>query len=145
MHKRRAVSNPQEGPLAKRIKLDSSRMRVLSRADWRKRKEEARALPQLFSQPNQYGFPDKLVTRLRYTDTVTLTGTAGALAGNIFSANSIFDPDRSGKAMSILHAAYMTRMLQEWVINHYTMINMQRYMDIIAYWAVRLQPVSVQA
>jgi len=43
-----------------------------------------------------FGFPDKLVTNLRYVDTVSLTGGAGVVGANTFRFNSLFDPDLSG-------------------------------------------------
>lgn len=43
-----------------------------------------------------FGFPDKLVTNMRYVDTVTLTGAAGVVGANTFRFNSLFDPDLSG-------------------------------------------------
>lgn len=42
------------------------------------------------------GYPDKLVTNLRYVDTVGLTGASSAIGSNVFSMNSLFDPDVSG-------------------------------------------------
>jgi len=43
-----------------------------------------------------YGFPNSIITKLRYVDNITLTGTLGARALNVFAANGIFDPDISG-------------------------------------------------
>lgn len=43
-----------------------------------------------------FGFPDKLVTSLRYVDSFTLTGAAGAVGANVFRMNSLFDPDFTG-------------------------------------------------
>lgn len=37
-----------------------------------------------------YGFPDKLRTRLRYADTIALNGSA---VNNVFRMNSLYDPD----------------------------------------------------
>lgn len=45
---------------------------------------------------NDYGFPDKLVTTLRYVDTIRLTGAAGVPGANTFRMNSMNDPDLSG-------------------------------------------------
>lgn len=45
---------------------------------------------------NDYGFPDKLVTTLRYVDTIRLTGAAGVPGANTFRMNSLNDPDLSG-------------------------------------------------
>jgi len=43
-----------------------------------------------------YGFPDKLVTSLRYVDNITLTGGVGVIGSNVFRMNSLHDPDLSG-------------------------------------------------
>lgn len=43
-----------------------------------------------------FGYPDKLVTSLRYVDTFNLTGAAGAIGANVFRMNSLFDPDFTG-------------------------------------------------
>ncbi len=46
--------------------------------------------------PSVYGFPDRLVTKLRYNDVLTAVSTTGALNTYIFRWNSTFDPDLSG-------------------------------------------------
>jgi hypothetical protein len=43
--------------------------------------------------PSVLGFPNKLVTKLRYADYVNLAVTSGALAKYAFRWNSMFDPD----------------------------------------------------
>jgi len=43
-----------------------------------------------------FGFPDKLVTKLRYVDNYQLTGAVGVPGTNVFRMNSPFDPDLSG-------------------------------------------------
>lgn len=43
-----------------------------------------------------FGFPDKMVTKLRYVDTFELSGAAGVLGANVFRMNSCYDPDASG-------------------------------------------------
>lgn len=41
-----------------------------------------------------FGFPDKLVTKLRYVDSISLAAfTNGGIASNVFRMNSCFDPD----------------------------------------------------
>ncbi len=46
--------------------------------------------------PDVYGFPDRLLTKLRYSDVLTAVSTTGALNTYIFRWNSTFDPDFSG-------------------------------------------------
>ena len=43
-----------------------------------------------------FGFPDRMVTKLRYVDNFNLTGAAGVVGANVFRFNSCFDPDLSG-------------------------------------------------
>lgn len=42
-----------------------------------------------------FGFPNSIITKLRYCDQVRVTSTAGAVNGYVFAANGIFDPDIS--------------------------------------------------
>lgn len=59
--------------------------------------ESVKSVPQLALGRNLcYGFPPKLLTKLRYCDTIPLTSTVGSLAKNIFYVNSTFDPDNTG-------------------------------------------------
>lgn len=43
-----------------------------------------------------FGFPDRMITMLRYVDNLELTANAGVVAANVFRLNSCFDPDLSG-------------------------------------------------
>lgn len=42
-----------------------------------------------------FGFPDKMVTKLRYCDTISLSIVSGSLAKNVFRWNSTYDPDQT--------------------------------------------------
>jgi hypothetical protein len=44
-------------------------------------------------QPKVFGFPDRLLTTLRYNDVYAITSTSGSTATQIFRWNSIYDPD----------------------------------------------------
>jgi len=46
--------------------------------------------------PTNGGFPETLITNMKYSDNVILTSNAGAVVGNIFRMNSLFDPDYTG-------------------------------------------------
>lgn len=46
--------------------------------------------------PRVFGFPDRILTKLRYSDIKNLSSTLGASANYRFRWNSIFDPDQSG-------------------------------------------------
>jgi len=43
-----------------------------------------------------FGFPPKLLTKLRYADTYAMVSTAGTIAKQVMNINSIFDPDSTG-------------------------------------------------
>jgi len=63
------------------------------------------------------GFPNSIVTKLRYSDTFEGTGTAGARFLNVFAANGIFDPDLSGGGhQPLYHDNYFN------LYNHYEVI-----------------------
>lgn len=42
-----------------------------------------------------FGFPNTIITKIRYCDHVQLTSNLGAMTGYVFAANGIFDPDIS--------------------------------------------------
>lgn len=42
-----------------------------------------------------FGFPNSIITKLRYSTFLTLSATAGVVTSNTFAANGIFDPDIS--------------------------------------------------
>lgn len=49
-----------------------------------------------FDPANTFGFPDKLVVRLRYYDTASITSTTGGVGSYKFRANSCYDPNQTG-------------------------------------------------
>lgn len=53
-------------------------------------------MPKLSVPRKIYGFPDTLVTKLKYSDLITLTSTANGLARYVFQPNNVYDPDYSG-------------------------------------------------
>lgn len=56
---------------------------------------EARMIPGI-QGPRSFGFPNSIITKLRYGTYITLTGTTGARGLNVFIANGLFDPDSTG-------------------------------------------------
>lgn len=44
----------------------------------------------------RFGFPNQIITKLRYCEILNTTSTSGARGGNIWRANGIFDPDVTG-------------------------------------------------
>jgi hypothetical protein len=47
-------------------------------------------------QPDCFGFPDRLLTKLRYSDFSSVTSTSGGLGTDTYRWNSTFDPDETG-------------------------------------------------
>ncbi len=60
------------------------------------RRDDSYNVPILPLGRHIYGFPEKLVTKLKYAEILQITSTAGGNAGNIFNINSTFDPNQSG-------------------------------------------------
>lgn len=61
----------------------------------RKREHEAHLIPGVDGH-RIWGFPNSIVTKLRYCDYLTLSSTTGVRALNVFAANGIYDPDITG-------------------------------------------------
>ena len=78
------------------------------------RDNEAHIIPGL--GPLQYGFPDTIITKLRYCDVMALTGTAGAIAKNVFVANGIFDPDFTGTGHQPLYRDQYAGIYDNYVV-----------------------------
>lgn len=46
--------------------------------------------------PQTYGFPTRMLTKLRYCDTYALVSTTGSTGKQVFNINSTYDPDSTG-------------------------------------------------
>lgn len=46
--------------------------------------------------PNCFGFPDRLMTKMRYADVYNLSSTTGSIGKQVIRWNSTFDPDLTG-------------------------------------------------
>lgn len=57
----------------------------------RARNSEAQMVPGLGSL--EWGFPNSIITKLRYCDYIGLTSSTGGATSQVFRANGIFDPD----------------------------------------------------
>lgn len=77
-HARRAMEVTSNGPATKKSKHD----------------HEARMIPGL--GPLQYGFPQSIITTVRYCDLITVTNSAATVDKYIYRANGIFDPNYTG-------------------------------------------------
>lgn len=73
-------------------------MEVEAKSDAKRQKKnhhEAHMIPGVDGH-RIFGFPNTIITKLRYSTYITLTNSSGARGLNVFHANSIFDPDVSG-------------------------------------------------
>lgn len=73
------------------------RKNVKARSAWTRRKDVStdrayRSVVPRMRSPD-FGFPDKMVTNLRYVDNINLTGATSAIGSYVFSMNSAYDPD----------------------------------------------------
>lgn len=53
-------------------------------------------MPKLSVPRKIFGFPDTLVTKLKYSDLITLTSTSNSLSRYVFQPNNAYDPDYTG-------------------------------------------------
>lgn len=82
----------------------------------KKSRQEAHMIPGL-RDGQIWGFPNSIITTMRYTDYFILTPAAAGIAENVFSANGIFDPDITGVGhQPMWHDNYFN------IYNHYTVL-----------------------
>lgn len=72
-----------------------ARRRRASRAPRTVVQRAAGMMPKLSLPRKVFGFPDSLVTKLKYSDLITLTSTSNSLARYVFQLNNVYDPDYS--------------------------------------------------
>ena len=85
------------------------------RAAKRAKNHEAHMIPGL--EPRKiYGFPNSIITKMRYCDVMSLSGTTGAIATNAFRANSIFDPDSTGVGHQPLYHDTYAAIYDQYVV-----------------------------
>lgn len=53
-------------------------------------------MPKLSVPRRVFGFPDSLVTKLKYGSLITLTSTSNSLARQVYEMGNVYDPDYSG-------------------------------------------------
>lgn len=103
----------------KRQRIIESSMQVDSGpaggSDGKSGQHEAKMVPGLGSL--EWGFPNSIVTTLRYADVYTLTSTTGATTSQVWRANGCFDPDQTG-------GGHQPLFFDEWaaVYNYYTVL-----------------------
>lgn len=78
-------------------------------------KHEAHLIPGLSRKV--WGFPNTIITKLRYCDYYTMTSTAGSVYYQVMLANSIFDPDVTGVGHQPMY-----RDTYAGIYDHYTVL-----------------------
>lgn len=63
-----------------------------------------------------FGFPNSIITKLRYCTSVSLVAGAGASAIHVFSANSIFDPDVTGVGHQPMYRDQYAALYENYVV-----------------------------
>lgn len=81
----------------------------------KKRRHEAQMIPGI-DGIRRFGFPNTILTKLRYWHYVTISGAAGARALNVFAANGIFDPDISGVGHQPLYRDQYAAIYDQYVV-----------------------------
>ncbi len=61
-----------------------------------KNKQDGRDVQVVRYSPSVYGFPDRLMTKLRYCSYFAITSASGALTKQLYRWNSVQDPDYTG-------------------------------------------------
>lgn len=76
--------------------------------------------------PNVFGFPDRLVTKLRYCDYHNLVSTSGSLAKQLYRWNSTFDPNQTGAGHQPLY-----RDTYAGIYDHYSVISAKVKVSVV--------------
>lgn len=63
-----------------------------------------------------YGFPNSIITTLRYVDNFQLTCTTGAMATQFMAANGIYDPDITGSGHQPLYRDTYAAIYDQYVV-----------------------------
>lgn len=89
-HKSSHFTNFQGRSIAMEVESASKK----SKYHHEEKEHEARMIPDIGGL--QWGFPNSIITKIRYCDVQALTSTIGAVTSYIYRANGIFDPDYTG-------------------------------------------------
>lgn len=63
-----------------------------------------------------FGFPNAIITTLRYCTSISLVASAGASAIYVFSANSLFDPDVTGVGHQPMYRDQYAALYENYVV-----------------------------
>lgn len=76
---------------------------------------EARMIPGIDGN-RIFGFPNTIITKLRYCDTFRFTSTAGSTTGYVFAANGLYDPDLSSTGHQPMYFDQYTAIYDQYVV-----------------------------
>lgn len=76
---------------------------------------EARMIPGIDGN-RIFGFPNTIITKLRYCDTFRFTSTAGSTAGYVFAANGLYDPDLSSTGHQPMYFDQYAAIYDQYVV-----------------------------
>ena len=93
---KRRIGRPRKFHFTKSIEVHSMSDQVMDSQGGapqhkKQKTQEARMVPGL--GPQQFGFPNSVITTLRYSDTINMSSLVGVRSIHVFAANGIFDPD----------------------------------------------------
>lgn len=81
----------------------------------RQRLHEAQLIPGI-DGVRTFGFPNTIITKLRYCERLSLTSTAGAYGIKVFAANGLFDPNVSDVGHQPLYYDNYTALYDQYVV-----------------------------
>ncbi len=115
-------------PIANKTKGSASRVRGKRSASRRNaaQSKETHRPPIVKYSPNVFGFPQRLMTKLRYCDTFPITSTLGAQGLQSYRWNSTFDPDMTGTGHQPLY-----RDTYAGIYDHYAVVRARATVRIL--------------
>jgi len=90
-------------------------MEVTHEANKHRKEHEARLIPGVDGR-KIFGFPNTIISKLRYCSFVALTSTTGSIGTNILAANGIFDPDISGTGHQPLYRDTYAGIYDQYIV-----------------------------
>lgn len=98
-----------------RARFHSSHMEVSASKSNGAHKHEAQMIPGV-DGVRIWGFPNSIITKLRYVTFLELTAAASIVQQNVFAANGIFDPDITGVGHQPLYRDNYAALYDQYVV-----------------------------
>ncbi len=111
--------------VTKNTKGRSRRVSGKRRGERRDDHQRAPMMPAL--SKNVFGFPTKLVAKLRYCDIFQITSTTGSIAKEVLNINSTFDPDQTGTGHQPMY-----RDTYAGIYDQYAVISAKAYVTFVS-------------